>query len=209
MFLTLIGMSGSGKSFWSKRLAYEQGYRNFYCDDLIEQKLRNHSPTFPGKGIGAVASWLGYPSEATFAEREREYLQNEVAVMHEILASLPLGRKSSDIVIDTSGSVIYTGPDIQTALRNQTTIVYLRIPESEQHALLDQFLRDPKPVLWNGLYRAEPGEDPAVAIRRCYPVLLEQRVKQYEALSHVSIELPLASRGEMSTERLLEQIKAA
>ena len=36
--LALIGMSGVGKSFWSKRLV-NNGFRRFSCDDLIAERL--------------------------------------------------------------------------------------------------------------------------------------------------------------------------
>ena len=36
--LALVGMSGAGKSFWTKKLATE-GWTTISCDDLIEEKL--------------------------------------------------------------------------------------------------------------------------------------------------------------------------
>ena len=36
--LALVGMSGSGKTFWTKKLA-AAGWRSVCCDDLIEQRL--------------------------------------------------------------------------------------------------------------------------------------------------------------------------
>ena len=38
--LALVGMSGTGKTFWSKRLA-ATGRVAFCCDDSIEQRLRS------------------------------------------------------------------------------------------------------------------------------------------------------------------------
>src|SRR5258706_14549607 len=38
--LALIGMSGVGKTFWTKRLA-QAGHRTICCDDRIEQRLHS------------------------------------------------------------------------------------------------------------------------------------------------------------------------
>ena len=38
MKISIVGMSGSGKTYWSKKLESE-GFKRFCCDDLIEEKL--------------------------------------------------------------------------------------------------------------------------------------------------------------------------
>ncbi|MFL2772199.1 MAG: hypothetical protein ACJ0DH_01235 [bacterium] len=38
MRLSLIGMSGAGKSYWAKRMQ-SQGYRSIICDNLIAEQL--------------------------------------------------------------------------------------------------------------------------------------------------------------------------
>ena len=60
MIITLIGFSGTGKSYWTKKLSYTKGFRSFHCDDLIQEKL---SPEFGGNlhpTITQVAEWMGY-----------------------------------------------------------------------------------------------------------------------------------------------------
>jgi len=58
----------------------------------------------------------------------------------------------------------------------------------------EQYLRDPKPVCWGGLYRAEVGESSGessrAAIERLYPRLLETRDARYRELAHEVIEGP-------------------
>ena len=36
--LALIGMSGAGKSYWSKKME-EKGYRWYNCDEMIAERL--------------------------------------------------------------------------------------------------------------------------------------------------------------------------
>lgn len=191
-------MSGSGKSHWSKRLAYEMGFQNFYCDDLIEQKLSKILPATIPAGIGRVAEWLGQPFEATFQEREMQYLDCEIQVMQEVLSYLEMGQ-SKQVVIDTSGSVIYTGENICEALKSHSKVVYLRISKNDEVKLLEQFLRDPKPVLWNSLFAPLPGESNKDAVSRCYPVLLEDRKKRYETMAHAVIDVSMDDRAKLTT----------
>src|ERR1700737_515158 len=81
--LCLIGMSGSGKTFWSNRLA-ASGYRVISCDDRIEHRLRADFNATPDRGTGGVAAWMGWPNSATYREREKKYVECEIAVMKEI-----------------------------------------------------------------------------------------------------------------------------
>jgi len=38
MTISLVGMSGTGKTYWSKQLE-SKGFKRFCCDDLIGEKL--------------------------------------------------------------------------------------------------------------------------------------------------------------------------
>ena len=53
--LALIGMSGSGKTFWANKLA-ECGYHLISCDDRIELKLAAELSAAGYRGIGGVAA---------------------------------------------------------------------------------------------------------------------------------------------------------
>src|SRR5215475_7699969 len=101
--LALIGMSGAGKTFWSRQLA-AAGHPAISCDDKIEQRLAPRLASGGHSGINGVAAWMGWPDSPTYAERESEYLSAEIAVLEEVLNDLPrLPEKS--LVLDTTGSV--------------------------------------------------------------------------------------------------------
>src|SRR5437667_182657 len=71
--IALIGMSGAGKTFWTKRLA-ASGHPYVSCDDQIERRLQSRLATGGYAGINGVAAWMGWPDSPTYAEREAEYL---------------------------------------------------------------------------------------------------------------------------------------
>jgi shikimate kinase len=182
--LALIGMSGTGKTFWSKRLA-QAGRPAFCCDDRIEQRLRAHLGS-AFSGINGVASWMGWPDSPTYVQREAEYLAAEIATLDEVLTEL--GRNPSrELILDTTGSVIYTGNNLLFRLRRQMTIVYLEASAAEQQLLIQRYLSDPKPVLWRGAFQPKKDETPRETVARCYPMLIAARRQSYEALAHCSV----------------------
>ncbi|HLZ92157.1 MAG TPA: hypothetical protein VKQ28_10610 [Candidatus Acidoferrum sp.] len=190
--LALIGMSGSGKTFWSKRLA-QAGRPAFCCDDRIEQRLRSRLQAGGYAGINGVASWMGWPDSLAYAQREADYLAEEVATLGEILTELERNPQQQ-LILDTTGSVIYTGNHLLLRLRRQMTILYLEASPAEQQLLIERYLSDPKPVLWRGAFQPKKGETPRDTVARCYPALMNARRLSYEALAHC--RLPLADLRE-------------
>ena len=148
--LALIGMSGAGKTFWTKKLT-AAGYPGVSCDDRIEQKLAPRLAAGGHTGISGVAAWMGWPDSATYTERESEYLAEEIHALDEILTELEKQPEKS-LVLDTTGSVIYTGNNLLIRLRRKMTIVHLAASTEEQQLLIERYLNDPKPVLWRGAF---------------------------------------------------------
>ena len=183
--LALIGMSGAGKSYWAARIA-AVGYPAISCDSQIESRLK---PALEGggyRGINGVAAWMGWPHLPTYAEREAAYLAEEISVLDEVLTGLEKNPEH-DLVLDTTGSVIYSGNHLLHRLRKQMLLVYLAASRDEQQLLIQRYLQDPKPVLWRGAFQARPGEDSKETVARCYPVLIGARRQSYEAIAHCSI----------------------
>ena len=183
--LALIGMSGAGKTFWTKRLA-QAGHPSVCCDDRIEQRLRSRLEGGGYAGINGVASWMGWPDSPTYTQREAEYLAAEISVLDAILTDLERDR-SRELILDTTGSVIYTGNNLLLRLRRQMTVVYLAATPEEQQLLIERYLNDPKPVLWRGAFQPKKGETPRETVARCYPTLIAARRQSYEALAHCSV----------------------
>src|SRR5690242_20368384 len=187
MRLALIGMSGSGKTFWTEKLA-DRGARAVFRDDKMEQRRAPRLGTGGYAGITGVAAWMGWPDSPTYAEREAEYLAEEIHALDEVLQELEKKRDSS-LVLDTTGSVIYAGNHLLMRLRRQMTIVYLAATEQERQLLIERYLNDPKPVLWRGAFQPKSGETPRETVARCYPALIEGRRRSYEALAHCTLSV--------------------
>jgi hypothetical protein len=186
--LALVGMSGSGKTFWTRKLA-AAGWRAVSCDDLIEKRLARRLAAGGYAGINGVAAWMGWPDSVTYAEREAEYLAEEIAVVDEYLSEVEKDESGAPMVLDTTGSVIYAQNNILMRLRRQMTVVHLASTEREQEMLVQRYLGDPKPVLWRGTFHVKHGESPRETVARCYPLLIAARKKSYETLAHCSVQV--------------------
>jgi hypothetical protein len=185
--LALIGMSGAGKTFWSRCIA-ESGVPAISCDDRIEEKLASRLASGGYSGINGVAAWMGWPDSATYVERESQYLVEEISTLDEILNELERNPRQS-LVLDTTGSVIYTGNHLLHRLRKLMTVVYLAASDAEQELLIERYLSDPKPVLWRGAFQLRPGETPRETVARCYPHLVAARRQSYAALAHATLSV--------------------
>jgi hypothetical protein len=208
MRLALVGMSGAGKTFWAKKLA-EKGTPAVFCDERIEQRLAPRLKAGGYSGINGVAAWMGWPDSATYAEREAEYLAEEIHTLDEVLQELE-EKPDASLVLDTTGSVIYAGNHLLLRLRRQMTIVYLAATSKERQLLIERYLNDPKPVLWRGAFRPKGEEKPRETVARCYPALLEARRRSYEALAHCTLgvgELRATLDAEQFLERVRRQMK--
>ena len=211
--LALIGMSGAGKSYWTRHLA-SLGFPTISCDDQIEERLGPALRAGGFSGINGVAAWMGWPDSLTYAEREAQYLAEETGTLDEVLTGLEKN-PHSELILDTTGSVIHCGNHLLHRLRRLMTIVYLAASGDEQQLLIRRYLEDPKPVLWRGAFQPKPGETPRETVARCYPALIAARRQSYEALAHCTVpvaslrELPLASENATTSagERFLEKIR--
>ena len=183
--LALVGMSGSGKSYWTRRIA-ASGYPSVSCDAQIEERLKSHLASGAHSGINGVAAWMGWPDRPTYAEREAAYLAEEISTLDEVLTSLEKN-PARDLILDTTGSVIYVGNHHLHRLRKQMLVVYLAASAAEQQLLIQRYLEEPKPVLWRGAFQPRPAESPRETVARCYPALIAARRQSYEAIAHCSV----------------------
>jgi len=187
MRISLIGMAGSGKSYWSIKLA-QHGFRRFCCDDLIAAKL---APDFlrPDGTTMEMGKWMGFPYERHYKKHESTYLTYEVEVLIEIFEYLESHKntRGENIVVDTTGSVIYTGEEILQKLSRYTTVIYLLAPSELQEQLLNAYISKPHPMLWRDSFSKKAGETNQEALARCYPQLLSARERLYARYADVEI----------------------
>jgi hypothetical protein len=172
----------------------EAGAPTISCDDKIEEKLASRLAAGGFAGIAGVAAWMGWPDSEGYAEREAQYLAEEILTLDEILGELE-GDLDKPLVLDTTGSVIYAGNHLLRRLRRLMTVVYLAASDEEQQLLIERYLSDPKPVLWRGAFVKKAGESPRETVARCYPNLVAARRQSYLALAHAT--LPVAALREL------------
>lgn len=204
--LALIGMSGAGKTFWTKKLAAAQ-YPAVSCDERIEQKLMSRLAAGGYSGINGVAAWMGWPDSATYAQRESDYLAEEIHTLDEILTELER-QPGKSLVLDTTGSVIYAGNNLLMRLRRQMTIVHLAASAKEQQLLIERYLNDPKPVLWRGAFQPRSEEKPRETVARCYPALASARRQSYEALAHCTLQVAELRDGSLDAAAFLKMVES-
>jgi shikimate kinase len=203
--LSLIGMSGAGKSHWAHKFS-AAGFRVIGVDDRIEKKLAPALAAGGYRGIGGVAAWMGWPDQAVYREHENKYLQCEIESMDEALDEI---QSSGDegVILDSTGSVVYTGTEICRRMQNLTTVVYLEATPAEEQLLIERYLSDPKPVLWGDQFVPRSGESTSEAIARCYRQLIAHRKKLYERYAHRTISMDLLRNTGLSARGFLELLE--
>jgi shikimate kinase len=206
MRLALIGMSGSGKSYWSKKLA-QRGFKRFCCDDLIALKLAPELARSDGTPL-TLGEWMGFPYEAHYRARESQYLACEIQVLNEILDELAEKRPDCGeaIVVDTTGSVIYTGEAVLRRLQTATTAVLLSTPPQVQEEMLQKYMAKPRPILWQDTFRPKPHETPEAALARCYSMLLKDRERSYEQYAGITLDYYMRRAEGFETDDFLNHI---
>lgn len=210
MVITLIGHSGCGKSHMAKRLENERGFTRFCCDDMIEEMLAGELRELGLSTIAGVSEWLGQPYESQFPENQKKYLERENSVMREILGYITekVDHEKEDVVIDTSGSVIYADREILQGLKDHSRIIYFAVPESEYEFMFEQYLSDPKPVIWKDIFTQAENETDKEALSRCYPELIRQRAALYHQLSDVVMLIDRKNRDALPVNRVLKLANA-
>jgi len=198
-------MSGAGKSYWAQKLS-AAGFRAIGIDDGIEEKLASELAAGGFRGIGGVAAWMGWPDQPSYRDHERKYLEFEVQTMGDALDRIQAS-DAAGIILDTTGSVVYTGEEICRRMQALTTVVYLEAPPTEEQLLIARYLSDPKPVLWADQFVPRPGESTQDAIARCYPQLIAQRKKLYERYAHRVISMDSLKNAAPDARGLLERIE--
>lgn len=207
MFISLIGMSGSGKSAWGKILERERGFKRYCCDDLIEEKLAPELTKLGYSGINDVSRWMGQPYDERYPETSRKYLDYEAESLREVLEEIKKMNKVDNVVVDTTGSVIYLPQELLEKLKKLTKIVYLKTPEHLMEEMIAKYVADPKPVIWGNLYQPKEGEAKEETLKRCYPDLLKYRAGLYEKLADLGLDYEIRRARNFTPDDFLKLAK--
>jgi hypothetical protein len=151
---------------------------------------------------------MGLPYDPLYAEREALYLDCEKKVLAGVLDAIEEGMVDdrTDLVVDTTGSVIYTGEELLRRLRRLTAVVHLATPPQVKERMVKAYVGNPGPVLWMGTYRQRPGEARLEALIRCYGILLSRRERLYRAMADVTIGFSERRRADFGVSDFLKQI---
>lgn len=193
--VTLMGMSGCGKTHFSKKLA-EWGWTRFSCDEYIGEKLLQKQE------IGALSQFigkLGNPQKggldlAEFKKRQQMYTDAEGDALLEAAKM----QKNKHFVNDSTGSLCeISDAKITDAIGAETLFVYIKTSKEEEDKVLERARTHPKPLFfppakfdgWLGEYmkdnklagieRVEPDD----FARWVFPKLFESRLPKYQALA--------------------------
>ncbi|HEU4323856.1 MAG TPA: AAA family ATPase [Roseiflexaceae bacterium] len=189
MIIGFIGMSGVGKSHWAAKLG-ALGFARIHTDEQIEERLRAdpRAGSLPPEGSGA---WMGFPDQPGYAEREALFLEHEAEVLRATAALVAdHARRGQDLVVDMGGSVIYADPGLLEAIRRIARLVYFTIPPEVHRSMLEDYFRNPKPLVWGGAFQPLPGEPRKQTFARCYSQLIGFRADRYAAWA--DLQLPYA-----------------
>jgi shikimate kinase len=191
--ITLVGMSGVGKSHWTKKFK-QNGYLTFPIDDLINKNLDevidegsgDKNVDYGKEKVGKLALWMGFPGDARYKKNSKKYLEleNEITLdcLHKAIKS------KNNCVLDTTGSVVYLNNNLLNELKKHSTIVCLDARQKDIDKMFKIFCAKPKPIIWGNIYKAKPEETENETLKRCYMELLDFRLKKYRAISSITLD---------------------
>jgi shikimate kinase len=158
-----------------------------------------------------LGEWMGFPYEPHYKKREARYLAYEIEVLDEVLGYLAGSARdpAENVIVDTTGSVIYTGETVLEELCLHTTVVHFSTPPEVQERMLEVYIAQPRPILWRDLFSKEPGEANEKALARCYPELLSSRERLYQQYADVTIDYYTRNQDSFGVNDFLKEIEAA
>lgn len=197
--VTLMGMSGVGKSHFSKMLA-EWGWQRYSCDEEIGKVLLNdHSGDI--SFLTELLGKLGDPAKGGYAledfkKRQKMYGDAEAAVT--LAMGEAAAKADQNFVYDSSGSLCeLEDPAVMKHIDENSRVVYIRATPEHEKAVLARALTSPKPIFyppsrfdsWVKQYLHEQGlssaeeMDPTAFFTWVFPILFKERLPKYEMMS--------------------------
>ena len=230
--ITLIGMSGAGKSYISCMLE-KWGWTNYSCDYEIGAKylkdVLEGAADVTVEDISALSDYLGklgnpdvggFPL-AKFKERQKAYYDAECDALRAMGDAI--AQAQGHFVHDSTGSFCeITDEDLIRKIGEQTLFVYLKTDEKTEQDVLRRAQEYPKPLFFpsafldekiaqflleNGLHSVEE-ITPDDFSRWVFPKLFEARKPKYQRLADLyGVTIPSSTfLGLSSSEQFLETV---
>ena len=197
--LTFIGLSGIGKSYWTKRLAKSLQLDRICIDDEIGKRLKS-TLNKSDPNIRDLASWLGFPFEDRYKVNSKIYLEIEEETTKQALNLIK--STQNKFILDTTGSFIYLSDQLCSEVKKHTKIIYLELPEADFTPMFEQFIEHPKPVIWGDKFKFSEDADKLELLKKQYPDLIKWRAKKYSKLADLKISIPINERKTLTTTQL-------
>lgn len=197
--ITLMGMSGVGKSYLSSLMS-GWGWYAHSCDLEIGTKYLAGELDAPvsADDISALSRYISKPGDLPmdeFLRRQRLYYEGECAA----LARVPeLAEAHERFVNDSTGSLCEIEDDkLIEALGRSTLFVYIKAGKEEERAVLERAQDYPKPLFYPPshfkawvkeymqVFDIEDADDlpPDDFTRWVFPRLFAERLPKYQALA--------------------------
>lgn len=104
---------------------------------------------------------MGMPYDERFAANQNRYLEVE-----ERITSTVEPAEGKNFVLDTTGSVVYLPQPVLNSLRDHYLVVHFYISDEMITEMIENYFKNPKPVVWGNAYNRREEEDGDQALRR-------------------------------------------
>lgn len=210
--ITLIGMSGVGKSHIAGALEKSDNWYHFSVDLLIgKYYIADHIPhadEITKDDITPIAKWMGIlgdPAKGgtklkTIKRHQRLYHDAEVLACQALPAFANVAKEQgyAGIINDTTGSLVELDyPELPEIIAESSLIVYIEASDEDKKAIYERAISYPKPMFYPKGFldqavadfmaehniAKEDAIDPKAFFDWCYPKLFEQRLPKYKAIA--------------------------
>ena len=150
--------------------------------------------------------WRGLPYEERYRNNESVQIQNEQEVMESVCNELSKYR-TENVVVDTSGSLVYIDESVLRRLCDLTRCAYIVADKEQEAELYNDEVIFRRPLVWGRAYIPEKGESPEQAMRRCFPKLIAWRAHEYSRWATLSIPYYVLRHDDMTVDSFAHLIK--
>lgn len=234
--LTLIGMSGVGKTYLSGLLE-NWGWARYSCDyeignRYLADQLKAHMSS--PEDMGALSDFIGKLGNPAlgglpydeFKKRQKFYYDAECLSVSGVAAAIENAKANGfhNFVHDSTGSLCEIMDDqLHEELGRQTLFVYLKAGEREEKLVLERAKEHPKPLffppalfdVWVNEYLKEKNLfssdmiEPDDFSRDVFPKLFHSRLPKYQRLADLyGVTIPCSAFYEVTTPKGFDEVIA-